>query len=60
MSIIRDLINILEWMNKNKLTINLQKTQCMVLGTEQRVRNCSNLCIQVESVVIENVSCAKL
>lgn len=66
----RDLIVTLEWMNKNNHTINLKivsihvlsifkKTLCMVIGTEQRLKNCRNLSIQVDSVVIENVSCAK-
>lgn len=31
----------------------------MVIGTEQRLKNCRKS-IQVESVVIENMSCAKL
>lgn len=33
-------MNSLEWMNKNELTINLKETQSMVIGTEQRIRNC--------------------
>lgn len=49
--LLRDLINTLEWMNKNKLTINLKKTQCMVIGMEQRLRYCRNFSIQVYSVV---------
>lgn len=47
-------------MNKNKLTINLKKAQCMVIVTEQRLRNCRNLSTQVDGVIIENVSCAEL
>lgn len=31
----------------------------MVIGAEQRLRNCRILSIQVDSVVIENVLCAK-
>lgn len=46
-------------MNK-KLTLKLKKTQCIVIDTAQRLRNCRNLSIQVKNVVIENVSCAKL
>lgn len=50
-------------MNTNKLTNNPKKTQCIVIGTygtEQRLRNRRNLSIKVDSVVIENVSRAKL
>lgn len=56
----RNLIKTLEWMNKNNLTISLKKTKCMVVGTEQRLRNCRNFSTQVEIFIIENVSCVKL
>jgi hypothetical protein len=55
-----DLKNTLEWMDKNKLTINLKTTQCMLIGTEQRLRKGRKLSLQVGDVFIENVSCAKL
>ena len=58
--LLRDLKNTLEWMDKNKLTINLKKTQCMLIGTEQRLRKSRKLSLQVGDVFIENVSCAKL
>ena len=47
-------------MVKNKLTINLKKTQCMIIGTEQRLRNCRKLLMKVDDITIENISCAKL
>lgn len=59
----RDLINTLEWMNKIKLTINLKKTQCMVISTEQRLRNCREIYLyklRVLSLKNCNVLCAKL
>lgn len=56
----RDLINTLEWMNKYKLSINFKKTQGMVICTEERLGTCRNMSIQVDSVIIENMSCAKL
>lgn len=56
----RDLINTLEWMNKYKLSINFKKTQGMVVCTEERLGTCRNMSIQVDSVIIENMSCAKL
>lgn len=56
----RNLTKTLEWMNKNNLTISLKKTKCVVVGTEQRLRNCRNFSTQVEIFIIENVSCVKL
>jgi hypothetical protein len=58
--LMHDLRNTLEWMDKNKLTINLKKTQCMLIGTEQRLRKSRKLSLQVGDVFIETVSCAKL
>lgn len=44
-----------EWMIKNKLSINRQKTQCMVIGTSIRLQNCKNLNKSVSGVQIEFV-----
>jgi hypothetical protein len=38
-----DLLHSIEWMQKNKLTINLKKTQCMLIGTPQRLSKCRKL-----------------
>lgn len=44
-----------EWMIKNKLSINRQKTQSMVIGTSIRLQNCKNLNTSVSCVQIEFV-----
>lgn len=55
-----DLICAMEWMKNNKLTMNLKKTQCMLIGTIQRLSKCRKLCIEVNNVIIETVDVAKL
>jgi hypothetical protein len=56
----RDLLHSIEWMQKNKLTINLKKTLCMLIGTPQRLSKCRKLFLNVGDIFIENVKCAKL
>jgi hypothetical protein len=59
--LLRDLENTLEWMDKNKLRINLKKTQCMLNGTERRLRKSRKLSLQAgDDIFIENVPYAKL
>ena len=55
-----DLLNSMNWMSRNKLTMNLKKTQCMLIGTSQNLSKCRKLCVKVGDVLIENVKCAKL
>lgn len=47
-------------MIKNKLSINLQKTQCMLIGSSKRLQKCRNLNINFSGVQIEFVKQAKL
>lgn len=56
----QDLYNSIQWMNQNKLTMNLKKTQCMVIGTSQRLSKVNNICIKIDDVTLENVKDAKL
>ena len=55
-----DLLNSMRWMENNKLTMNLKKTQCMLIGTTQRLSKCRKLCIKVGDIVLETVRSAKL
>jgi hypothetical protein len=52
----------IEWMQKNKLTINLKKPQCMLIGTPQKLSKCRKVFLNVGEIFIENVwvKCAKL
>ena len=55
-----DLANSMQWMKRNKLTMNLKKTQCMLIGTKQRLAKCRKICIEINNVVLETVDVAKL
>ena len=54
----RELINLNRWLKANKLSLNIAKTEFMIIGSRQRIQtNCSNhqFNIQLESKNIENV-----
>ena len=55
-----DLFNSLKWMEQNKLTMNLKKTQCMLIGTCQKLSKCKPFNIQIGDVLLETVKSAKL
>ena len=55
-----DLFNSLKWMKQNKLTMNLKKTQCMLIVTCQRLSKCKPFKIQIGDIVLETVKSAKL
>ena len=44
----------------DNVVFNLKKTQCMLIGTSQKLSKCRKLCVNVGDVLIENVKCAKL
>ena len=54
----RELINLNRWLKANKLSLNIAKTEFMIIGSRQRIQtNCCNhqFNIQLESKNIENV-----
>ena len=54
----RELINLNRWLKANKLSLNIAKTEFMIIGSRQRIQtNCCNhqFSIQLESKNIENV-----
>jgi hypothetical protein len=50
----------MNWMNENKLTMNLKKTQCMLVGTKQRLSKCRKINIRIENIILETVEEFKL
>ena len=46
--LICDLKSSMNWMNENKLTMNLKKTQCMLVGTKQRLSNVEELILELK------------
>jgi hypothetical protein len=55
-----DLLCTIKWMTENKLSLNLQKTQCMLIGSVQKLSRSSPLNVKVDDFTIQNVTCAKL
>jgi hypothetical protein len=47
-----DLVNSMQWMKRNKLTMNLKKTQCVLIGTKQRWVKCRKICIEINFKII--------
>ena len=58
----KDLDNINKWCDENKMKINENKTNCMLLGTNQRLANLSKttLDLKVNDIALDNVKNQKL
>ena len=54
-----DLLIIAKWLNDNKLTINLEKTKCMLMGSNRKLRNAKTLLVSISNYEISNVNCFK-
>ena len=54
--LICDLKSSMNWMNENTLMMNLKKTQCMLVGTKQRLSKCRKINIRIEKVILETRS----
>ena len=50
-----DLDNIANWCKSNKLTINISKTKCMLLGTKQRIRKTRHYPLCINNINLEYV-----
>ena len=55
-----DLVCTIEWMKNNKLSLNLEKTECMLIGSSQKLSRCNPLNVIVNDVKISNVQSSKL
>ena len=42
-----DLLNSMNWMSRNKLTMDLKKTQCMLIENSRKLSKCRKLCVKV-------------
>ena len=60
MKMTEDLQCTIQWMRENKLSLNLSKTQCMLIGSAQKLAKCRELKISVDNLSIETVQSAKL
>ena len=50
-----DLLSVAKWLEENKLTLNLEKTKCMLIGSSRKFRNVS-LSVSILNHNIESVS----
>jgi hypothetical protein len=57
-----DLENVHKWLIANKLTLNQEKTECMLVGSRQRLQqsNSSNPQIVIGNHIIQQVSSKKV
>jgi len=46
-------------MSENNMSLNLNKTQCMLIGSSQKLSKNRYMCVKLNDVVIETVHCAK-
>ena len=58
----KDVDNIYKWCDENKMKINKNKTNCMILGTNKRLSNLSRttLDIKLNDIALDNVKNQKL
>ncbi len=55
-----ELENIHQWLLSNKLTLNVKKTEYMVIGTRQRLRNFSqDINVSIDGKVLKEVKTKK-
>ena len=50
-----DLDNIYNWQLANKLSINVEKTKCMILTTETKLEQCPDLTVKINGSKIKQV-----
>ena len=55
-----DLEKVSKWCSKNNMSINANKSKCMLLGSNQKLKNAKEIDLIVDSTAIQNVSSHKL
>ena len=53
-SLNNEITNLSSWLNLNKLTLNLKKTEAIFFGDARRVKECDDLEINLDGATIEN------
>ena len=51
-----DLLKVAHWLNENKLTLNLDKTKCMIIGSSYRLARIGCLSVRILDHKLESVS----
>ena len=45
-----DLLNVAHWLRENKLTLNLDKTKSMIIGSSRKLRDVSSFSLSVYAI----------
>ncbi len=55
-----DLSNVEVWVSKNRLVLNADKTNSMLIGSRQKVKSAPSLNLSIKDKIIEQLPCVKL
>lgn len=55
----QDLLAVAKWLNEHKLTLNLDKTKCMLIGSNRKLENNVALIVSIFNHCVNNVTCFK-
>ena len=55
----RDLLTVAQWMNEHKLTLNLEKTKCILIGSNRKPESKVPLTVSILDHKVDNVSSFK-
>ena len=55
----QDLLAVAKWLNDHKLTLNLEKTKCMLIGSNKKLQRKIALTVSIFDHCINNVTCFK-
>lgn len=55
----QDLLAVAKWLNEHKLTLNLDKTKCMLIGSNKKLQRKIALTVSIFDHCINNVTCFK-
>ena len=55
-----DLLNVEEWIRKNRLVLNVEKTKSILIGGRQRIKVAQPLNLSMKNKSITQYSCVKL
>ena len=55
----QDLLAVAKWLNEHKLTLNLDKTKCMLIGSNRKLENKVALTVSIFDHCVNDVTCFK-
>ena len=55
----QDLLAVAKWLNEHKLTLNLDKTKCMLIGSDRKLESNVALTVSIFDHCVDDVTCFK-